>query len=101
TLPWDVNLQGQLRYGAPRKDAQSIERANYYGTIGLSRRWDRKLTVTLNARAPRYMANNQFRPSFVQEEYFQWTGWRFGANVQYRVEKGAKADERRQRGSNR
>lgn len=99
TLPWEVNLQGRFAYRAPRKDVQSIQRANYSGTIGLSRRWDRKLTVTLNARAPRYNASSDFRPSFVQEEYFQWTGWRFGATLQYRFEKGANADERRQRGS--
>lgn len=99
TLPWEVNLQGRLAYGAPREDAQSIQRANYYGTIGLSRRWNRKLTVTVNARAPRYNQEFTFRPSFTQEEYFEWTGWRFGANVQYRFEKGADASERRQRGS--
>ena len=98
TLPAKVNLQGQFSYGAPRRDVQSVQRANYYGTFGLSRRWDNNLTVTLNARAPRYFVTSTFRPTFEQEEYFEWTGWRFGANVQYRFEKGAAADERRRRG---
>jgi len=90
-LPGDVSLQGRLAYEAPREDVQSIQRANYSGTIGLSRRWSRKLTVTLNARAPRYQRSSNFRPSFVQEEYFEWTGWRFGATAQYRFERGAEA----------
>lgn len=97
-LPGEVNLQGRFAYEAPREDVQSVQRANYYGTVGLSRRWGRKLTATLNARAPRYQQSSIFRPSFTQEEYFEWTGWRFGANVQYRFEKGAEASERRQRG---
>ncbi|WP_273447361.1 TonB-dependent receptor domain-containing protein [Neolewinella agarilytica] len=99
TLPLDIDLQARLAYSAPRKDAQSIQRANYYGTLGLSRRWSSKIMASFSVRAPRYQRSSQFRPSFVEENYFEWTGWTFGANVQYRFEKGAKADERRQRGS--
>ncbi len=98
-LPGDLRLQGSFFYEGRYKDVQSIRRARYDGSLAISKQWNKKLTVTLNTFSPRWRRGELFRPSFQQEDYFAWTGWRTSLSVQYRFEKGADAESRRQRGS--
>ncbi|MEL6143107.1 MAG: hypothetical protein AAFU67_16010, partial [Bacteroidota bacterium] len=67
--------------------------------IGLTKRWGDRITVSANLRSPRYFRNIVSSSTFQREEYFEWTTWRSSLSFQYRFEKGASADERRQRGS--
>ncbi|MEO0733679.1 MAG: outer membrane beta-barrel family protein, partial [Bacteroidota bacterium] len=98
-LPHDLSIQTRIGYNAYWENAQSENLATFNGSAAISKEWKDKYTVTLNAYAPRYFREVTFRPSFRQQDYFQWTGWRFGVNFQYRFEQGASSRERRQRGS--
>ena len=99
TLPGDLKLQGSFYYEARYKDVQSIRRAYYDGSLGISKQWNKKLTLTLNTMSPRWRRSELFRPTFTQDDYFAWTAWRTSLSLQYRFERGAAADQRRQRGS--
>ncbi|MTB51453.1 TonB-dependent receptor [Lewinella sp. W8] len=98
-LPKELSFQTRIGYNAYREDAQSENPGVFNGSAAISKEWDNKYTVTVNVYAPRYFRENTFLPTFRQEDFFQWTGWRFGLNLQYRFEKGARAEGRRQRGS--
>lgn len=98
-LPAEFSFQSRLGYDAAVKDVQSVRRAQSYWTGALSKQWNNKFTVTLSTRSPRWSRSELFRPSFTQDEYFAWTGWRTSINFQYRFEKGAGSDSRRGRGS--
>ncbi|MEL6831503.1 MAG: outer membrane beta-barrel family protein [Bacteroidota bacterium] len=99
TLPGDLKLQGSFYYEARYKDVQSIRRARYDGNLGISKQWNKKLTITLNTMSPRWRRSELFRPTFTQDDYFAWTTWRTSLSLQYRFERGAASDQRRQRGS--
>lgn len=98
-LPNDISIQARGVYSAPYKDVQQIRRAQYFGSFGISKRWDNRWTLSLNSRSPRWNETQVFRPSFVENEYQSWTRWRYSVRLQYRFEKGESSRERRQRGS--
>ncbi len=98
-LPADIGIQARFNYNARYKDAQTIRRGQYLIDLGLTKQWNKKFTLTLNVRSPRFQVQETFRPDFRQEEYSEWTNWRTGLSLQYRFERGAGAEERRQRGS--
>ena len=98
-LPNDFSFQSRFSYDSAIKDVQSIRRAQSFWTGALSKQWNNKITLTLSTQSPRWSASNLFRPSFDQEEFFAWTGWRTSLNFQYRFEKGAGSASRRGRGS--
>ena len=95
----DISFQSRFSYSARRKTVQMLERANHYVAASLSKQWGKKLTLTLSTRSPRWGAVEIFRPSFFLTDRGRWTGWRTQLNLQYRFEKGAKADSRSGRGS--
>ena len=108
---WSTNVRAQYEIGAVTtaqlrvgydgrtEDIQTINYGTFNGDAGLSRKFGTKVTVSANVRAPRYFRNATFRPSFRQEDYFEWTGWRYGLSLAYRFERGAGSEERRGRGS--
>jgi outer membrane receptor protein involved in Fe transport len=98
-LPKDIRFQGSYRYSAARQDAQAIDKAQYYANFSLSKEWKDKYTVSANVRSRRFFNSESFRPTFTETEEFQWTGWRFAMTFRYRFEKGAGAEQRRNRGS--
>lgn len=98
-LPNDLNLQSSLQYRSPYRDVQTTQIAQYYWTTGISKQYNKKVTITFNISSPRIYGEDQTLPNFTQTDRGQWTRWRSNLNVQYRFEKGAGARERRQRGS--
>lgn len=98
-LPGDVRFQGSYRYSAARRDAQGVNKATYYANFSLSKEWKGRYTVSANVRSRRFFNSERFRPTFTETEDFQWTGWRTALSFRYRFEKGARADQRRSRGS--
>jgi outer membrane receptor protein involved in Fe transport len=98
---FDQATSAQLRvgYNARNEDVQSINYGTWNGEAALSRKFGEQFTLTANVRAPRYFRTEVFRPSFVQDDYFQWTGWRYSLNMVYRFERGADSSGRRARGS--
>ena len=98
-LPKDWNVQLRVGYNGYRRDAQTEQLGTFNGNAAVTKQWGKKVTLNLNVYAPRYFRSTTFRPSFRQEDFFQWTGWRVGAGVEYRFEKGTSWRGRRQRGS--
>ncbi|MEM1214492.1 MAG: TonB-dependent receptor [Bacteroidota bacterium] len=97
-LPMDFVVQGRFFYTAPFEDAQVLHKAQYNGDLGVSKNWSKKWTLSLNARSPRWYASRRTRPTFVENDYREWTRWRFNLRLQYRFEQGAEAGQRQQRG---
>ncbi|MEO0340430.1 MAG: outer membrane beta-barrel family protein, partial [Bacteroidota bacterium] len=98
-LPKDISIQTQGNYRARSKTVQVLNRANYAGSLSLSKQWNDKWTLTLTTRSPVWWDMQVSRPSFVLEERGRWVGWRSMVNLQYRFEKGARSNGRRNRGS--
>jgi outer membrane receptor protein involved in Fe transport len=94
-----TSAQLRVGYNARNEDVQSVEYGTWNGEAALSRTFGDRVTLTANVRAPRYFRNEVFRPTFRQEDYFQWTGWRYGLNLAYRFERGADSAGRQTRGS--
>ncbi|MEL7221565.1 MAG: TonB-dependent receptor [Bacteroidota bacterium] len=99
-LPADFRFQARGFYSAPYKTVQSIDRAQYNGNFSLSKKWGKRLTLSINTRSPRWFRSTTFRPDFNQDQFRAWNDvWRTGLNLQYRFEKGAESQGRRERGS--
>ncbi|MEM9931703.1 MAG: outer membrane beta-barrel family protein [Bacteroidota bacterium] len=98
-LPKDISFQSTLYYQARFKDVQTVRDPIYYLSLGLSKQWNRKFTLTANVRSPRYSLQTTTLPTFTERSEDRWTRWRASLNFQYRFENGAQARERRQRGS--
>lgn len=98
-LPKDIRFQGSFYYGAARRDAQGINKSRYTADFSLSKEWKDKYTLSANLRSRRFYNSERFRPTFTETENFQWTGWRTALTFRYRFEKGARAEQRRNRGS--
>lgn len=98
---FDEKTTAQLRvgYNGRNEDIQTVNYGTFNGEAGLSRKFGGKFTLSANVRAPRYFRSSTFRPSFVQDDYFVWTGWRYGITLAYKFEKGAGSEGRRARGS--
>ena len=93
------SLQARINYDARSEDVQTVNFGVYTGELGASQRIGKQFTVSANVRSPRYFRSQTFRPTFIQEDYFQWTGWRYGLSVAYRFERGAGSEGRQSRGS--
>ena len=94
-----TDLQTRIAYDARREDVQTINYGTVNGELGVSRRLGDRFTLSGNVRSPRYFRTATFRPTFEQEDFFQWTGWRFGLTLRYTFERGADSAQRRGRGS--
>ncbi|MGB3801547.1 MAG: hypothetical protein WA952_17145, partial [Lewinella sp.] len=71
----------------------------YSALFGLSKEWEEQFTLTVNARSPRFQRNVTDLPNLYESgERFQ-TGWRFGATLTYRFERGAESRGRDSRGN--
>jgi outer membrane receptor protein involved in Fe transport len=93
------SLQARINYNARSEDVQSINFGVWTGELGVSQRIAQQFTVSARVRSPQYFRSQTFRPTFRQEDYFQWTGWRYGLTVAYKFERGADSEGRRVRGS--
>ena len=94
-----TSAQLRVGYDARTEDVQSINYGTYNGEAALSQKIGEQFTLLATVRAPRYFRSATFRPTFRQEDYFQWTGWRYGLSLAYRFERGADSEGRRGRGS--
>ncbi len=94
----ESNFQLRVAYDARSEDVQTINYGTYTADASWSRKLGEKITLSVNVRSPRFFRTATFRPTFRQEDYFQWTGWRYGLSVAYRFERGAESAERRGRG---
>ncbi len=97
-FPKDISFQTRISYNGRYKTVQQLEKANSFFSASLSKKWNKRLTLTLNTWGPRWSQAELFRPSFFATYSGRWTGWRARLNVQYRFEKGAGSDRRRERG---
>ena len=99
SFPRGWQAQASYQYTAPFRTAQGTRLALYSSLLGLSKEWDDAFTLTVNARSPRFQRNHTNLPDLYETgERFQ-TGWRFGATLTYRFERGAESRERNARGS--
>jgi len=98
-LPGGLSFQSRLTYQARQKNVQMMRRATSNVVAGISKQWNDRFTLTLSTRGPNWGRVDVYRPSFTFTERGRWTGWRVGLNLQYRFEKGAKAESRESRGS--
>ena len=99
TLEGDWQLQLNLGYEAPVRQAQFTTLASYVTDLAVTKRWAEAWQVSLNVRSPRFRNWETRTEGAFQAEDFVWTQWRTGLTLTYRFERGAKAEERRQRGS--
>lgn len=101
-LPFDIRIQGSLSYQAPERNSQLEELEVIYADFGLSKKWTKRLTMTINVRnafASRKWRATINRPSFTQYQEEVWQGRRISFGLSYRFDKGAGSEGRRQRGS--
>ncbi len=98
-LPKKIQFQGSIQYQARVEEAQSVRKPYIGGTLGLSKRWGERLTLSANLRAPQWQRWATDREGLQQEQRRQWTGWRSTLTLRYQFERGADAAARRERGS--
>ena len=99
SLEGDWQLQLNLGYEAPVRQAQFTTLASYVTDLAVTKRWAEAWQVSLNVRSPRFRNWETRTEGAFQAEDFVWTQWRTGVTLTYRFERGAGAEERRQRGS--
>ena len=99
SLPREFKVQASFQYDAPFQTAQGIRLARYSSVFGMSKEWKEQFSLTVNARSPRFQRNETNLPNLYElGERFQ-TGWRFGATLTYRFERGAESRGRNSRGN--
>ncbi|PPK88711.1 outer membrane receptor protein involved in Fe transport [Neolewinella xylanilytica] len=99
SLPGGFQAQASFQYSAPFATAQGTRLGLSSALFGMSKEWDKLFTLTLNVRSPRFQRTVTDLPELYESgERFQ-TGWRFGATLIYRFERGADSRERDARGN--